>query len=156
MNKDLVIGIMNYLIDNLGLTQVAAAGFVGNFYRESHLDPTAVNKYSGAAGIAQWIGPRKVSYLKEMGVSPEKSPLDDQLKYIVKEVNGAWKKALLANKAATPEYAADLVFGYYEFSAGFEEACKCYTKYNNQAATDDCVNKGRQYAREAYNLYTSC
>jgi hypothetical protein len=43
---------------------------VGNLIRESSLNPGAVNKTSGAYGIAQWLGSRKKSLFSKYGKNP--------------------------------------------------------------------------------------
>jgi len=142
--------IMNYLMsiemkikDSKGnvlrvekLQKFQAAGLAGNFMRESGCLPTALNKSSGAYGIAQWIGVtatgavyhrRKI--LENMfGKNPS---LIQQLNFVEHELNTTHKSGwthLVASK--TTREAARMAMGYYEFSAGPEGAIRDMNKYN--------------------------
>ena len=46
---------MDYFMGK-GLAKHQAAGLVGNLIRESNLDENAINPYSKALGLAQWLG----------------------------------------------------------------------------------------------------
>lgn len=73
-----------------GLSDSASAGIMGNLKLESGLSTTAVNKSSGATGIAQWLGGRLTglkSYAKTLGTSW--TDLNTQLEWLWKELNGA-------------------------------------------------------------------
>jgi hypothetical protein len=51
-----------------GLSAMRASAIVGNLKLESGLDPTAVNRSSGATGIAQWLGGRLNSMDPKLGL----------------------------------------------------------------------------------------
>lgn len=44
-----------------GYSMQAACGILGNIQQESHFNPNAVNRYSGAYGLCQWLGGRLTS-----------------------------------------------------------------------------------------------
>ncbi|VUX47810.1 hypothetical protein DF3PA_70131 [Candidatus Defluviicoccus seviourii] len=70
-----------------GYTDRQARGISESLYDESKLDPTAVNKESGATGIAQWLGPR-LKALKEFadGLGKSYLNLDVQVRFMIKEL----------------------------------------------------------------------
>ncbi|QJI52488.1 tail tape measure protein [Psychrobacillus phage Perkons] len=73
-----------------GLSDGASAGIMGNLKLESGLSTTAVNKSSGATGIAQWLGGRLAglkTYATTLGTSW--TDLNTQLEWLWKELNGA-------------------------------------------------------------------
>ena len=75
---------------NKGLTDSATAGIMGNLQQESGLSTTAVNKTSGATGIAQWLGGRLTNlknYASSVGTAY--TNLNTQLEWLWKELNGA-------------------------------------------------------------------
>lgn len=49
--------VAEYLLDK-GLDEVQVAAIIGNMYKESGVDPAAVNEDSGAFGLCQWLGGR--------------------------------------------------------------------------------------------------
>lgn len=90
--------IFNFLLGK-GLTAVQSSAIVGNFMQESMLNPKAVNKSSGAYGVAQWLGPR-LDNLKQYAASKGK-PTDDlgvQLDFLWVELTGPEKASLNAIK----------------------------------------------------------
>lgn len=62
-----------------GLSFTQSAGIVGRLFAESKLDPNAINPKSGAYGIAQWLGDRKMAAVATQG------DLDRQLQLIWNE-----------------------------------------------------------------------
>ena len=72
---------VNYLMRK-GWTKTAAMGMAGNLFGESQLDPTAVNKKSGAKGIAQWEGGRDVEIERRAGKPITSMSLYEQLDVI--------------------------------------------------------------------------
>lgn len=78
-----------------GFSDSIVAGIMGNLRLESNLNPNALNKSSGAFGIAQWLGGRKTglqNYAKSIGSSV--NDLTTQLNFLWKELNGSEKKTL--------------------------------------------------------------
>lgn len=72
-----------------GLSEVQAAGVMGNLQRESDFLPTAVNARSGATGIAQWLGSRLqrlITYGELQGLDP--FTLSVQLDFLWFELTG--------------------------------------------------------------------
>lgn len=80
-----------------GVSAMHAAAIIGNFMQESNMNPKAVNKSSGATGIAQWLGGR-LTALKASGGSKYLT-LEAQLEFLTKEMTGA-------EKAATTKFLA--------------------------------------------------
>jgi hypothetical protein len=68
-----------------GLPRLSAIALVGGFIQESRLNEKAVNKQSGATGIAQWLGSR----LKDV---PE--DFQGQLEHVMKELHSTEKRAM--------------------------------------------------------------
>ncbi|UQX56051.1 phage tail tip lysozyme [Cytobacillus pseudoceanisediminis] len=78
-----------------GFTDSVVAGIMGNLQLESGLNPNALNKSSGAFGIAQWLGGRKTglsNYAASMGTSI--SDLNTQLNFLWKELKSTEKRTL--------------------------------------------------------------
>lgn len=98
----------NYLIENHGLSNEQASGFLGNLYAESSLNPSITNPTSGAFGLAQWLGSRKKSLLK-FAKDNGKDVNDPflQLDFAVRELNTTHKNSHLdynSPKSATVGY----------------------------------------------------
>ncbi len=111
---------MEFFLDQ-GWTPEQAAGLVANLQAESydHIDPAAFNAKEQAYGIAQWRGPRKRDFEREMGRPIKGSSLDDQLKFVQWELNNTEKRAgRRLKQAATAAEAAAIVDEFYERSAG--------------------------------------
>jgi hypothetical protein len=87
--------IYQYFISK-GFSKEQAAGFVGNFWQESRLNPNAVNQKSGAIGIAQWLEPRKTQLLKKNNPYS----LQTQLDFVWEELNSTEKNAYILIKAS--------------------------------------------------------
>lgn len=82
--------VINFFM-NKGLTENQARGILGNLLQESNGNPNAINKNSGAYGIAQWLGDRKKNLFYRYNNAPT---LDQQLEYIWEELNLNEKPAL--------------------------------------------------------------
>ena len=111
---------MEFFLDQ-GWTPEQAAGLVANLQAESYdrIDPAAFNAKEQAYGIAQWRGPRKRDFEREMGRPIKGSSLDDQLKFVQWELNNTEKRAgRRLKQATTAAEAAAIVDEFYERSAG--------------------------------------
>lgn len=129
---------LNYFM-NKGLTREQSAGIVGNLMVESSMNTKALNPYSGAYGIAQWLGSRKTALFNKYGNSPT---LDQQLDFIWHELNSSHSRGLrMLRQSNNPSDAAANAFGYYEFSAGPLQAVRAMnaagknTKWKNPDGT---------------------
>ena len=132
-----------------GLSRESASGLVGNLIRESRLQPNAINKYSKAYGIAQWLGDRKTKLFAKYGNNPT---FEQQLQYVWDELNTTHTKGLQKLKESkTTEEAARNAFGYYEFSVGPEGAVLAMNKYGQNGKKS--LNEGVQYANELYDSF---
>jgi len=98
-----------------GYSNAQIAGTVGSLMQESALDPKAVNSSSGAAGIAQWLGPRKAEFERQYGKRVQDSSFDEQVNYMLWELNNTEKRSgSLLRRADTPEKAAQIHAWEYE------------------------------------------
>jgi murein DD-endopeptidase MepM/ murein hydrolase activator NlpD len=105
------------LQQELGLSQAQAAGVLGNFVRESSLNPrineggaVGLPARRGGYGLAQWTGSRQSDLIRFAGSDERAGDLNTQIAFLKQELQGPERKAydsLL--KAQTPEEAA-LVF----------------------------------------------
>lgn len=113
-------GILNkarYLINRtqreLGLTRAQAVGLAGNIYQESKFNEKAVGDGGKAHGIVQWHPDRRE------GVDILNMSFEDQVTYLIDELEGPEKRALSKIKTAkTAEDAAEIVDKFYERSNG--------------------------------------
>ncbi len=105
-----------------GFSDNIVAGIMGNLKLESGLNPNAINKSSGATGIAQWLGGRKSalsSYAGSMGTSMY--DLNTQLNFLWKELNSTEKRTmsyLSANQNASAAQVAAMFDKLFERSEG--------------------------------------
>jgi len=131
--------IMDFFIKK-GYSKEQAAGMIGSLQQESQLNPQAINKSSGAFGVAQWLGSRKqglFEYAKQVGKDP--TDLQTQLEYHEMEMKTTEKAAARAiSSAGTPEEVAQLHRRLFE-RPGEHEA-------NDSARI--------QYAQAAYRSYS--
>lgn len=124
--KENVIKAMNYFIAK-GFSKEQAAGIVGNFLRESGMNPTKINEvekekgYKGyGRGIAQWSNDRikqfKAWHQQKYGdpLSPEEAPLEHQLEYAYLEMQSrpAFMNAIM--NTDNPIEAGDFVLRGFE------------------------------------------
>lgn len=141
---------------NKGMSNIAAAGLVGNLMRESSLNFTALNKKSGAYGLAQWLGNRKKALFNKYGSNPT---FENQLDFIWHELNTSHKRGLdKLNKSKSLEEAATNAFGYYEFSGGPTAAVRAMNKtgQNGLASLREGIKyAGGKYAPIDFNLNLS-
>jgi len=108
--------IWNFFIQELDLTDVQAAGFMGNIQQESNFDPNAINEI-GATGIVQWLFGRKIA-LENLAASKGK-PVTDlgvQLEYLKSELEGSYKSTVLTplKNAKNIEEATRIVLERFE------------------------------------------
>lgn len=93
---------MNFFMSK-GLPAYQAAGIIGNLIGESNLDHTAVNKSSGAYGLAQWLGSRKTALFNKYGKNPT---FDQQLNFLWDELQSSEKRAFDSLRSAKTIEAA--------------------------------------------------
>lgn len=134
---------MKLLVEG-GLTEVCAAGIVGNMVAESSLNPTVSNKI-GAYGLCQWLGDRKknlINFKKQKGAGKEE--VDIQVEFILnQEMNSS---AFLTQErynqfinAGTPALASYYFGKYWERPSDKE--------------LRDSKQKRADYAQTFYDLY---
>jgi len=88
--------VWNYLVGQMGMTAVQAAGIMGKLKKEnSTFDPTVTNS-AGAHGIAQWLGGRRTGlqqFAADRGT--DENDLATQLDYLKQELETSYKAAVL-------------------------------------------------------------
>lgn len=111
-----------YLIDH-GYTPAQAAGMVGNLQVES--GPNLDNLYNPndkglpSYGIAQWRGSRAEAFRGAYGVYPNEATLDQQLEFMIRELDTTHASANQAIlNSTTPQEAAYAFDRKYEVSDG--------------------------------------
>ncbi len=106
-----------------GWTDAQAAGIVGNLQAESGVDlnTRAFNSAGGgqgAAGIAQWRGPRQTAFQQRYGVPVTQGSFDQQLDYVNWELTEGPAQLRAAGNAlrstTTASAAATVVYEQYE------------------------------------------
>lgn len=105
-----------YLMRGASLSALGAAGLVSRWANvEATAGPTAVNPYSGAFGIAQWLGSR-------LPAIKGNTNFDAQLAYAVRELNGSEARAgnVLRNAQTVAEAARGA--SMYERAEGYNPA----------------------------------
>ena len=125
--------IWNFL-KSKGFSDTVVAGIMGNLKMESNLNPSAVNRSSGAYGIAQWLGSRKTAlsnFARSRGTSM--NDLQTQLDFLWKELNSTEKRTLnylRANQNASASTIAAMFDKLFERSEGTHVPQR--QKYANQ------------------------
>jgi len=122
--KSLGAEIALALKESLSLSPAQAAGIVGNFMRESGLNPrvneggaVGMPRGVGGYGLAQWTGTRQTDLVRFAGGAANAGSLDAQLRFTISELLGPEKRALeMLRTATTPEDAAVLFDKFYERS----------------------------------------
>ncbi|SKC78286.1 hypothetical protein SAMN05445504_2369 [Burkholderia sp. CF099] len=127
-----------YLMTRLkaaGYTDAQSAGIIGSLLQESRLDPNAVNKKSGAAGIGQWLGSRATAFQEQFGHSLKDSTFGEQVDFMLSELKGSEYQAdRRIRNATTPEQAAAIHSQFYE----------------RPGAAEANIAQRQAYAREIY------
>ncbi len=73
-----------------GMDMETATGFAANALHESSANPNTGAGDGGAShGLFQWNGPRRDAYVAKFGHSPDNAPLDEQLDFVMHELNGS-------------------------------------------------------------------
>ncbi len=79
--------VWNYLVGNLQLSAIQAAGIMGNIQQESGFSTTIVNKSSGAYGLIQWLGGRKTALQNfARGQGKDMGDISVQLEFMKQEL----------------------------------------------------------------------
>jgi TP901 family phage tail tape measure protein len=148
-----------------GFSDSIVAGIMGNLQLESGLNTNALNKSSGAFGLAQWLGGRKTglnNFARQRGTSA--SDLDTQLAWLWQELNGSEKRTLnwiLNNQNASASTAAAQWDKLFERSEGTSVAGRqryannFYNKYAGSGGsyvTSSSDNASKDAAEAAQNI----
>lgn len=125
-----------------GFTDQQSAGWVGNFVQESGLSTSVVNGI-GAAGLAQWLGGRRVAlnnFARERGTPW--TALQTQLDFVWHELMGSERAAYQAIKAAdtVAEATNAIAFRYermgaHEVGDRINPALAAFRRYADKYAT---------------------
>jgi len=128
-----------------GFSDSATAGIMGNLRQESGFSTTAVNKSSGATGIAQWLGGR-LSGLKNFAGSQGTSytNLNTQLEWLWKELNGAdvTTKSIINKNGGMNAF----------MNMGVNDAALLFEKAFERSGGDALTNR-QKYANDIYVKY---
>jgi len=110
-----------YLVKK-GFTPAQAAGIVGNLIAESSLNPVAVNKKSGAFGLAQWLGKRKKELQVFAGAQGKDCWRDwrTQLDFLTWELASRERRAWERLSAAKDPKSAAEAFMHFERAEGYK------------------------------------
>lgn len=112
-------GKINDLLLQGGLSQDNANGILANLFRESGYDPAADPRKRGgtenAYGIAQWGAARQADFAKLFGHDIRSSTIEEQVQFLLWELNNTRKKTGSALRGANSAQSAAL------FSQGFEQ-----------------------------------
>ena len=144
-----------------GLTPQAAAGILGNFDKESGVDPTSQedgskdpNPKDGVGfGIAQWTFTSRQQPIVDLAKKNNKAPTDFgiQLEYVMQELHGGFKDAFNAIQAAPDASQAAFQFHkIYEVSADppskiqgrMDDASAIYQRYKNTSPASSVADGG--------------
>ena len=123
-DKSLAAEIADALKGALSINDAQAAGIVGNFMRESALNPrvneggaVGMPRGVGGYGLAQWTGSRQQDLIRFAGGAGQAGDLQTQLRFVVKELLGPENRALQSLRSAqSPEQAAVIFDRDYERS----------------------------------------
>ncbi len=111
--------VMNFLMDQMGLSKALACGIMSNMARESGFDPTALNPW-GYYGLCQWGGPRLenlYSWCGENGYDPE--TMSGQLAFLAYELPNFYPNTF-AQMSAVPDTAEGAAEAARVFALGYE------------------------------------
>lgn len=127
-----------YLTEH-GFTDIQAAGIMGNIQCESDFNPRATD---GGHGLFQWLGGRRANLYS---FASDPWDIDDQLAFMIHELNTSESTAYQKLKAAkTPEEAAYMFDVYYERSAGISRAKRmaCAAAWYKKYGSSNNVSSG--------------
>ena len=145
-----------------GLSDSAVAGIMGNLQLESNFNPSAVNRSSGATGIAQWLGGRLTglkSYAKSIGTAY--TDLNTQLQWLWKELNSTENKTLKYLQSNSGSSASALAAGFerlFERSGGAAVGTRqgyannIYSKYSGKTVKVSSSNTSKDAAQHMADL----
>lgn len=107
--------VWDFLIE-AGFSEEITAGFLGNIYRESALDPRSFSD-AGCFGLIQWAGGR----LSELYTLPNYDTAEVQLEFVLIELAGSESEAnARIMEASTVSEAAVIIARHYERCAWSE------------------------------------
>jgi hypothetical protein len=140
-----------------GIKPVQASAIVANLMAESRGNPLAANPLSGATGIQQWLGPRKVKLRELYGDNPS---IYNQMEFLVDEHNGIYPGFGWNFKGQGRHVPAS---GYYQYGRQeFEEAGQpemaaiAWNQGFGRPGRHELHNGRRaQWARKIFNAYAS-
>lgn len=105
---------VNYLVSAAGLSPIGAAGLVSRWMNvEAAGGPASINPYSGAFGIAQWLGSR-------LAPIRGNTSFDAQLAYAARELNSSESRAASHLRAATTADQAAIGASMFERAEGYD------------------------------------
>jgi hypothetical protein len=148
--------IYEELKKQLGYSDAAIAGIMGNMYQESELIPTATNP-NGAYGLVQWKDDRKtklLTWLSNNGL--DKTSYKDQIQYLKYEIDTTYKYTNAAMKKETDvSQAAKIWVVTFELTNLGEIGWDSNSVNFKKASKDGSVPKRVKYATEFSKMINS-
>ena len=135
-------------LSGLGFTAEAACAVIGNMVQESGLNPTAVNKSSGATGLCQWLGGR-LTGLKDYASSKGKEwtdvPTQTEWAWMECEGKDSTTKKLLDKNCGGPEAYKKLT----DIAKAVDLWRKCFERCGEHEANDARrLSEARKYLEQ--------
>lgn len=96
--------IQSILTSRYGLSPGAAQGVIDNMFRESGLNPGAIERPDGGggAGLVQWTGSRRADFSRRVGVDPSGASVEQQLEFMMHELSSNPRYSGLLEAARNP------------------------------------------------------
>lgn len=145
-----ILYIYSYMINNLGYTHNGAMAMLNNMGAESSFDPNAVNKYSGAYGLCQWLDRKGdlIEFANENGL--DYTTIDAQLLFMDHELKTRY------NSGNEQHRLYDQVTGVLDVSGEWisGNVTKIY-EAPVDPSNPDYVNLNQQVASNRYYSYNS-
>ncbi len=143
--------------DNKPMNAAQAAGMVGNLMIETggntyDLKPEVVNSI-GASGIVQWMGGRKASLVSlAQSQGKEWTDFQVQLKFIIVELEGGYKKAVMDGKSSSSKTVDKGLKNITDISEqGAKDAADIIARYYEIPSIADSYPNRQQAAVKAFN-----
>ena len=115
--------MMNRFVRELGLSPAQAAGMTSRIAYESGFNPEAVNKTSGAYGLAQWLSAdRRAGLFAYLKAHPEKSHMEAETDYIIHELKNKERATLLRLRETTGKTPEEVATSAGLASYGYERS----------------------------------
>lgn len=135
-------------LKNNNYSDNAIGGLLSNFAAESGFNPAAVNKSSGASGIAQWLGGRLTNLKNTFGSDWIK--LESQISFMLSELNSSYQRVnAYLRDSHSPSEMGLYVCTYYEVPAKTTEEARKYCQNSSRPSnSNNWANYSRNGCKE--------